>query len=96
MKGQKRDAMFARVDEWKKSGMSMREFSSRIGLSKSCFEYWIRKKRNASDYSPAFLELSPRATQMVNIEPIAKQPSSGSQAQIVFTFPSGMCIKVYG
>jgi len=34
MKGQKRDTMFARVDEWKKSGMSMREFSSRIGLSK--------------------------------------------------------------
>jgi len=96
MKDQKREAMFARVDEWKKSGISMREFSSRIGLSKSCFEYWIRKKRNASSYSPAFLELSPRVTQMVDIEPIPKHPSPGSQAQIVFTFPSGLCVKVYG
>jgi hypothetical protein len=96
MKDQKREAMFARVDEWVKSGISMLEFSSSIGLSKSCFEYWVRKKRKASVCSPAFLELSPRATRMVDIEPIVEHPSPGSQAQIVFTFPSGMCIKVYG
>ena len=42
---QKKVAMFAMVEEWKKSGKTMREFTSGIGLSKSCFEYWIRKKR---------------------------------------------------
>ena len=40
--------MFARVDEWKKSGKTKREFATGIGLSKSCYEYWIRKKWDMS------------------------------------------------
>jgi len=96
MKDQNREAMFARVDEWIKSGRTLREFSSSIGLSKSCFEYWVRKKRKASVTSPSFLELSPLVKPIEDIEFLAKQPASVSQAQIVFIFPSGMCIKVYG
>ena len=96
MKDQKREAMFARVNEWIKSGLTLREFSSSIGISKSCFEYWVRKKRKASVTSPAFLEISSLANPLDDIEPLAKQTATGSQAQIVFTFASGMCIKVYG
>ena len=96
MKGQKRDAMFARVEEWEKSGISMREFSSRIGLSKSCFEYWVRKKRNSQSTSPSFLEISSIVKPLEDTKTIAKQPIAELQPQIVFTFASGMCIKVYG
>ena len=96
MKDQKKEAMFARVDEWIKSGRTLREFSASIGLSKSCFEYWVRKKRKAWVTSPSFLEITSLANPVHDVETIAKQAVPGSQEQIVFTFPSGMCIKVYG
>ena len=93
---EKQAAMFARVDEWKKSGKAMREFASGIGLSKSCFEYWVRKKRNSTDSSPKFVELIPSGKPMADIEQKSKTNESPTQAQIVFTFPGGLCVKVYG
>ena len=72
MKDQKREAMFGRVDEWIKSGRTLREFSSSIGLSKSCFEYWVRKKRKASVTSPSFLEITPLANPVHDVETIAE------------------------
>ena len=96
MKPPKSVAMFAKVDEWKNSGQSLRVFASSIGLSKSAFEYWVRKKRAASGNSPSFVELSPLVKPKLSIEATPKYPEPDAQAQIVFTFPSGMCVKVYG
>jgi transposase-like protein len=93
---EKQAAMFARVDEWEKSGKAMREFASGIGLSKSCFEYWVRKKRNSTESSPKFVELIPSGKPMADIEQKSKTNESPTQAQIVFTFPGGLCVKVYG
>ena len=88
--------MFVKVDEWKKSGLSLREFASSLGLSKDSFEYWVRKKRKLECNSPSFVELSPFVQPRVSVEVTSKHPESDIPAQIVFTFPSGMCIKVYG
>jgi transposase-like protein len=96
MKTPKSATMFVKVDEWKKSGQSLREFASAMGLSKSAFEYWVRKKRQSSGNSPAFVELSPLVKPKVSIEASLKHPVPDAQAQLVFTFPGGMCIKVYG
>jgi transposase-like protein len=96
MKTPKSATMFAKVDEWKNSGQTLREFASTLGLSKSAFEYWVRKKREVSANSPAFVELSPMVKPRVIIEATPKHPEPDAQAQIVFTFPGGMCIKVYG
>ena len=96
MKTPKSATMFVKVDEWKKSGQSLREFASAMGLSKSAFEYWVRKKRQSSGPSPAFVELSPLVKPKVSIEASSKHPVPDAQAQLVFTFPGGMCIKVYG
>ena len=96
MRTPKSAAMFAKVDEWKNSGQTLREFASTLGLSKSAFEYWVRKKRQSSGNSPAFVELSPLVKARVITEATSKHPESDAQAQIVFTFPGGMCIKVYG
>ena len=93
---QKQAAMFARVDEWKKSGKTMREFATGIGLSKSCFEYWIRKKRDMTGGSPQFVELIPSGKPVVGTGQPSKSNDSTTQAQIVFTFPGGLCVKVYG
>jgi hypothetical protein len=88
--------MFGRVDEWKKSGRTMHEFASSIGLSRSCFEYWVRKKRALSESSPHFVELIPSAKQFSGIEQPLTTNESMTQAQLVFTFPGGLCVKVYG
>lgn len=95
MKTAKSVAMFAKVDEWKNSGQTLRSFATTIGLSKSAFEYWVRKKRKASVNSPGFVELSPLVKPEVRIESTSKHPGPETRAQIVFTFPGGMCIKVY-
>jgi len=95
MKTPKAAAMFVKVDEWKKSGQSLREFASTMGLSKSAFEYWVRKKRQSSGNSPSFVELSPLVKPKVSIEASTKHPVVDAPAQLVFTFPGGMCIKVY-
>ncbi len=88
--------MLAKVDEWKKSGQTLREFTKTKGLSKRAFEYWVHKTQEAPAISPAFVELSPLVSPKVNIEAKSKHPDPGSGAQIVITFPSGMCVKVYG
>jgi transposase-like protein len=96
IKTPKSAAMFAKVEEWRNSGKTLREFASTLGLSKSAFEYWVRKKREASANSPAFVELSPMVKPRVITEATSKHSEPDAQAQIVFTFPGGMCIKVYG
>jgi hypothetical protein len=96
MKTPKSAAMFAKVDEWKNSGQTLQEFATSIGFSKSAFEYWVYKRRKSLSNSPAFVELSSMVKPRVIIEATPKYPDPESQAQIVFTFPSGMCIKVYG
>ena len=87
--------MFARVDEWKKSGRTMQEFASSIDLSRSCFEYWVRKKRYSTGGSPHFVELIPSIAPVVGVEQAFPTNESKAQAQLVFTFPGGLCIKVY-
>ena len=94
--GQKQSAMFAKVDEWKKSGKTIREFASGIGLSRSCFEYWIRKKRDIRGGAPQFVELIPKVKPIAVHGQSSKTNENSTHAQIVFTFPGGMCIKVYG
>ena len=96
MRTPKSATMFAKVDEWKNSELTLREFASSIGLSKSAFEYWVCKRRKSLINPPAFVELSPLVSPRVIIEATSKHPEPDAQAQIVFTFPGGMCIKVYG
>ena len=96
IKRQKQAIMFARVEEWEKGGKTMLEHCSDLGISKSCFEYWIRKKQDLTVSSPKFIELIPSVKPLVGIEQTLKTKESTTQAQIVFTFPGGLCVKVYG
>jgi hypothetical protein len=96
MRRGKSAAMFAKVDEWKDSGQTQREFATSIGISKSTFAYWVCKRHKSLSNSPSFVELSPLGNPRVIIGATPKQLEPDAQAQIVFTFPSGMCIKVYG
>ena len=88
--------MFASLDEWEKSGKTMLEYCSDVGISKSCFDYWVRKKRDLTVSSSKFIELIPSVKPLVSIEQTLKTNESTTQAQIVFTFPGGLRVKVYG
>jgi hypothetical protein len=96
IESQKQVVMFGRVDEWKKSGKTMQEFASGIGLSRSCFEYWVRKKRELAGSSPQFIELIPSGKPLAGIEQPLTTNESTTLARLVFTFPGGLCVKVYG
>ena len=96
MNNQKTEAMFAKVDEWKYSGKTLRAFAASHGISRSCFSYWIRKRQEALNSSPKFVELLPSANPIVGKVSPSEKPQAAPGVQIVFTFPSGLCVKVYG
>ncbi len=96
MKTSKSAAMFAKVNEWEKSGLSLRAFATAMGLSKGALSYWVRKKRKSLGKTPSFVELSSLVKPKVSLEASSKHQVPDTQAQLVFTFPSGMCIKIYG
>ncbi len=93
---EKQSLMFAKVDEWKKSGKTVQDFTSGIGISKSSFKYWIRKKRDSLNGSKQFVELIPSVKPLNGFQKSSKATQGETQAQIVFTFPSGLTVKVYG
>jgi transposase-like protein len=99
MKIHAREEMIGKVDEWSRSSMSIRAFAQTLGISKSSFEYWVRKVRETTrplDDSPAFIEML-QSTPIKVPPPEAKpQPGHLSNPQIVLTFPNGLCLKIYG
>ena len=98
MSRQNREEMIARVDEWQRSSMSAGAFAQSMGISKSTFEYWVRKIRETartSDDATAFIEMRPSVLPNTLVEAKAQSKISASP-QIVLTFPSGLYLKIYG
>ena len=94
-----RDEMLRRVDEWSRSSMSIGAFAQTLGISKSSFEYWVRKVKETTrlpNNSPAFIEMLQSTP--IKVPPPEAKSQSGHLAnhQIVLTFPSGLCLKIYG
>ncbi len=87
--------MFAKLDTWKESGLTKREFISKHGISKSTFEYWIQKKRKQSTLTPRFIELDPEAMSSGAITGISENNKLKNRACVEFAFPNGLCIKVF-
>jgi transposase-like protein len=86
------------VEEWRQSGMTKGSFAQSRGIFQGTLEYWIRKVRETGkshqDDTPEFIELcSAPKTEKVDT-PL--QLESLVNPQIVLTFPSGLCLKIYG
>ena len=98
MRRQNQAMMFARVDEWEKSPMSMEDFAQTTGISKSTFKYWVRKARETvrtADDCPQFIEMG----SLVSANELQESKNQSEilvTPQIVLTFPSGLCLKIYG
>lgn len=96
MENEKYEKMLAQVQEWRLSGKSIREYSEFIGVSKGKFEYWVKKARstnNVKNKFPGFIEIS-KSEKNVNCGQTQLSPLA--HPQIELTFPSGLCLKIYG
>lgn len=96
MENKKNENMLAHVEQWRSSGMSIRAYSESIGVTKGAFEYWVKKARvtnQAKNNYPGFIEIS-RPDKNLNCGQ-APMPSSASP-KIELSFPSGLCLKIYG
>jgi hypothetical protein len=96
MEKEKNATMLVHVEDWKHSGMTIREYSQSIGISKGMFEYWVKKAKainNAKDKYPGFIEVSPLVKSQNYVQP---QMPSPPNPQIILNFPSGLCLKIYG
>lgn len=97
---QKKAKMFASVAGWKLSSMTKGAYAQSMGISKSKFEYWVRKVHEtaiSSDDYPEFVEIcqKKKPTPLPEVETSPGElPMPG--AQVVLTFPSGLCLKIYG
>jgi hypothetical protein len=98
MYNEKHQTMISLVNKWKRSGIPIRSYAQQNGVSKSKFEYWVRKqKADAATRVPfaEFIEVGPLTENRESTND-SSQPPSEAPPQIVLTFPSGLCLKIYG
>jgi len=90
--------MLGKVKEWRSSGLSMNEFASKHGFSKTGFNYWVKKNRKLTESKPvSFVELSPAVKPGEIVEVLAEPRDRACHpGSVVITFPGGMSVKIYG
>ena len=90
------EEMKSYVSGWRSSGVSIREYSGLVGIPKGRLEYWARKLRTTdttSDKQPEFIEISSSGEILKSNEP---RKVTSRIPQVELTFPSGLCLKIYG
>lgn len=97
MKRDSQTTMLKIIKEWKESGITLSDFAKKKGITRTKLQYWL-KKLNPENYQsinfPAFLEIGP---EIRNIKPLTENTSQvPGKLQIELTFPSGLCLKIFG
>jgi hypothetical protein len=94
----KKAEMFANVERWKQSSMTKDAYAQLVGISKSKFEYWVRKVRetglSADDFS-GFVEIG-RQPKARPLPEDTSRPENMPLPKMELTFPCGLCLKIYG
>ncbi len=97
MKRDSQATMSGIINEWKESGLTIKDFAARKRITKTKLQYWIRKLHSGKDQEPslpAFLEISSGPS---HIKSSTKEYSQEKgNLQIELAFPSGLCLKIYG
>jgi hypothetical protein len=97
MKRDSQDTMIKIIKEWKESGIILSDFAKRKGITKTKLQYWLRKLHTEKDRTgifPAFFEIGTETSEMkIQTENISQIPG---KLQIELTFPSGLCLKIFG
>jgi hypothetical protein len=92
------EIMEAHVNDWMNSGLTIRDFAHKIGVTKGKFSYWVSKVKasnNIPKQFPQFIDLG-SVTDNMKLEDNSPQKASPQNPQIALTFPSGLVLKIYG
>lgn len=96
MKRDSQVTMSSIINEWQESGLSIEAFAQNKKITKTKLQYWERKlhkEKCQNEASPAFFEIGPGLSHVQ----ITKESSpAAGKLQIELTFPSGLCLKIYG
>ncbi len=87
--------MFAKIDEWKESGLTKQDFCTLHNIEKSTLDYWIQQMKKSQYKTPRFIELvaQPMST---GTDSNAKNNHKTSEGRLIeFNYPDGLCIKMY-
>ncbi len=93
-----KEIMIAHVNDWMDSGLSIRDFAHKIGVTKGKFSYWVSKVKsspNIQNEQPQFIDLSSVGNNMMSVDDLPEKKSSPNP-QMTLTFPSGVVLKIYG
>ena len=97
MKRDTQATMFRIVNQWRESGTPIGVFAQKVGLTKSKLAYWARKAgpgNNQESMYPEFIEIDPVSP---HLRPRAGQKAlTPEKLQVELTFPSGLCLKIFG
>jgi transposase-like protein len=94
---EKKAEMFASVAQWKQSSMTKDAYAQSVGISKSKFEYWVRKVRETglpADDLPGFVEIG-RQSEVSRPLQEKSRSENRPQPQVVLDFPGGLSLKIY-
>ena len=100
-KRSKKQIMYSHVESYQLSGMSIRTYAEKHGLTRSTLAYWAGKKRreetldDASRESPSFLQLGFADQGASAVSSYPCRTSSESSPQAVLRFPGGLSIEIY-
>ena len=90
--------MFTYVKEWQSGNISMKAFAEGIGMTRSKFEYWVRKFRSLNKSktdNPGFIDISSAPFGNIKKQLKEEKPLKESKLEIELTFASGLNIKIY-
>lgn len=92
---EKKDKMFLLVDQWRKSGLTRKEFAKQHGITDSSLEYWCRKrdklKKRKSTETTDFVEIFSGKDKISE----TSQSTSSLSAIVELELPNGMKLKIY-
>ncbi len=96
------EEMSVHVSRWKESGLSIGGYCLKEGLTYNSLRYWIKKINAKAGSDPViakkdmFIELGSSSKEDFKGNASTFYNQSVSQPQVELTFPSGLCLKIYG
>jgi hypothetical protein len=93
----KKQKMFALVDQWHKSGLTRKEFTLLHNVGLSSFDYWCKKRHEQPvkvKNSPAFIEIT-SDPDLLPSQSLSASSQISQCPQIEISLPDGLQIKIY-
>ena len=98
MKRDSESTMLKILKEWKESGITLSDFAKKKGITRTKLQYWHKRiypQKNKRCSLPAFFEIG-TPTSDLKIQAKKNTSQVPGKLQIELTFPSGLCLKIFG